>query len=223
MNTSSKDNRNPLFKGLTSLAGPFDPFDVHSLPEKPGALFLEWFAQALREEVLEPHAVTLSTVDEQGRPDSRTLILKDVHGETFYFASSMESRKGHQLQHNPHAAIQIYWPALGRQIRLRGTARETGAEEGAQDFRRRSMEARAVARIGRQSEPLGSEEELEEALAESREELTADPERVAPLWRLYALEIDEAEFWQADTGRKHTRVQYRLRAEGHWEHGLLWP
>lgn len=223
MSETRKDTRNPLFKGLKSLEGPFGSFDTSKLPEKPGELFLEWFAEALRESIPEPHAVTLSTVDEAGRPDSRTLILKDVQGETFFFASGMESRKGLQLQHHFGAAMNLYWPALGRQIRLRGKVVDTGADEGAEDFRRRSIEARAVALTGKQSRPLGSEEELETELAECREKLTNDPNLVSPSWRLYALEIDEAEFWQAEKGRKHTRVQYRLSGEGRWEYGLLWP
>ncbi|WP_037288592.1 pyridoxine/pyridoxamine 5'-phosphate oxidase [Saccharibacillus sacchari] len=223
MSDTKKDNRNPLFRGLKSLTGSFDTFRTEHLPEKPGELFLQWFEDALRRQVTEPHAVTLSTVDGQGRPDARTLILKDVHGETFYFASSIESRKGMQLQEKPYAALTFYWPAVGRQIRLRGTAAETGEEEGADDFRRRPDEARAVAMIGRQSRPLDSREELEAKLTEQRGFLENHPEAAAPLWRLYALEIDEAEFWQADPGRKHTRVQYRLNEQGDWESGLLWP
>ncbi|NGZ74579.1 pyridoxamine 5'-phosphate oxidase [Saccharibacillus sp. VR-M41] len=223
MNKERADSRHPLFRGLKSLSGPFGRFDVSGLPDRPGELFLEWFAGALREKISEPHAAVLSTADRDGRPDARVLILKDVQGETFYFASGMESRKGRQLQHNPHAALTFYWPPLGRQIRLRGAVTDTGAEEGAADFRRRPLEARAVAMTGRQSERLDSEARLEETLAAHRAELERDPEAAAPLWRLYALEIEEAEFWQADAGRKHTRVQYRLSGSGQWEHGLLWP
>lgn len=223
MGDTKKDTRNPLFRGLKSLTGSFDVFDTTSLPDRPGELFLQWFEDALRQQVTEPHAVTLSTVDVEGRPDARTLILKDVHDETFYFASSMESRKGMQLQKNPDVALTFYWPAVGRQIRLRGKAIETGEKEGAEDFRRRPVEARAVAMIGRQSRSLGNAEELESELAEQRLYLKEHPQAAAPLWRLYALEIDEAEFWQADSGRKHTRVQYRLNDRGEWEHGLLWP
>lgn len=223
MGDTKKDNRNPLFRGLKSLTGSFDVFDTKNLPDRPGELFLRWFEDALRQQVTEPHAVTLSTVDGEGRPDARTLILKDVHGETFFFASSMESRKGMQLQERPYAALTFYWPAVGRQIRFRGTASETGENAGADDFRRRPSEARAVAMIGRQSRSLGSQDELENELSEQRRYLEEHPQAAAPLWRLYALEIDEAEFWQADPGRKHTRVQYRLNDRGEWEHGLLWP
>ncbi|MCQ4085529.1 pyridoxal 5'-phosphate synthase [Saccharibacillus sp. JS10] len=223
MSDSKKDNRNPLFRGLKSLTGNFTPFEIDHLPEKPGELFIRWFEQALQERVPEPHAVTLSTVDHEGRPDARMLILKDVHGESFYFASSMESRKGLQLEQNPYAAITFYWHTLGRQIRLRGTATETGSIEGAEDFRRRPAEARAVAMIGRQSKVLESQQELEHVLDEQRQYLQEHPDAAAPLWRLYALKIDEAEFWQADSGRKHTRVQYRLNKDGRWEQQLLYP
>lgn len=218
-----KDKRNPLFRGLKSLEGPFDPFETSALPDRPGELFLNWFEQALGEKAAEPHASTLSTVDEDGRPDARTLILKDVHGETFFFASGLESRKGRQLQQVPHAALTFYWPALGRQIRLRGSVTDTGAQEGADDLRRRGTEARALAMLGRQSEQLDSKAQLDQALAEQREILRQDADAVTPLWRLFALRLEEAEFWQADTDRKHTRVQYRLGENDVWEHGLLWP
>ncbi len=217
------DKRHPLLRGLKSLEGPFDRFDPSSLPAAPGELFLQWFEEALRNKVQEPHAATLSTVDPDGRPDARILILKDVHDDTFYFASGMESRKGQQLQRLPYAALTFYWPALGRQIRLRGRVSDTGVQEGAEDLRRRGTEARALAMLGRQSQQLDSEEQLEQALAEQREVLQSDPEAVTPLWRLWALELEEAEFWQADPDRRHTRIQYRLSGEGRWEHGLLWP
>lgn len=220
---NKQDNRNPLFRGLKSLEGPFGSFEPSSLPQKPGELFLAWFEEALRKKVTEPHAVTLSTVDEEGRPDARTLIVKDVHGETFYFASGMESRKGQQLQHQPYAALTFYWPSVGRQIRLRGRVCDTGTEQGAEDLRRRPVEARALAMIGRQSERLADREQLEQELAKQRHILEQDSEAGTPLWRLYAVELEEAEFWQADHDRKHTRVQYRLNGDGQWEHGLLWP
>ncbi|GGO02309.1 pyridoxamine 5'-phosphate oxidase [Saccharibacillus kuerlensis] len=223
MSADQSDNRNPLFRGLKALEGTFAAFDTSKIPQRPGELFLEWMALALQENVTEPHAVTLSTVDSEGRPDARVLVLKDVHGETFYFASGMESRKGQQLQHNSHAALTFYWPSLGRQIRLRGTVSDTGAEEGAEDLRRRPDEARAIAMTGRQSAPLDNERQLEQALAEYREQLVRDPEAVSPYWRLYAMQIFEAEFWQAHSGRKHTRLQYRLDEDGQWESGLLWP
>ncbi|WP_289142850.1 pyridoxal 5'-phosphate synthase [uncultured Brevibacillus sp.] len=212
-----------LLRSLKSLSGPFQPFDVTQLPESPGALFLQWLNLAIENEVKEPHAMTLSTVDADGYPDARVLILKDVVGEAFYFASSSEGRKGRQLLQNPQAALTFYWPKLGRQVRLRGTVVDMGAEAGAADFRRRSLEARAVALTGLQSQKLEKMDDLEQSLANQRERIKRDPEIVEPSWRLYAVNVREAEFWQGDIHRKHIRIQYHLCDDGQWRYNLLWP
>ncbi|OMF48556.1 pyridoxine/pyridoxamine 5'-phosphate oxidase [Paenibacillus peoriae] len=124
------NNPNDLLRSLESLSGPFPSFDVNMLPETPGELFLQWLNLAIENGVKEPHAMTLSTVDANGYPDARVLILKNVVNDTFYFASSSESRKGQQLKRNPQAAITFYWPMLGRQIRLRGMVEDRGMRPG---------------------------------------------------------------------------------------------
>ncbi|MGG1660280.1 pyridoxamine 5'-phosphate oxidase family protein [Brevibacillus sp. NRS-1366] len=128
--------------------------------------------------------------------------------DTFYFGSGFESRKSQQLKHNPKAALTFYWPILGRQIRLRGTVEDMGDEAGAADFRQRSAEDRAVALTGNQSQELVREEELEYSLAEQRERISRNQDITTLNWRLYALNVKEAEIWQGDTHRKHTRIQY---------------
>jgi len=216
------NNPNELLRGLKSLSGPFPSFDVNRLPETPEELFLQWLNLAIENGVKEPHAMTLSTVDADGYPDARILILKNVVNDTFYFASSFESRKGQQLKRNPQAAITFYWPMLGRQIRLRGTVEDMGDEAGAADFLQRSAEARAIALTGNQSRELVREEELEYSIAKQKERISHDPTITTRNWRLYAMNVREAEFWQGDTHRKHTRVQYYW-SEGQWKHRKLWP
>ncbi|MEC0126569.1 pyridoxine/pyridoxamine 5'-phosphate oxidase [Paenibacillus pabuli] len=216
------DKPSELLRGLKSLSGPFLNWDTEQLPGRPGELFLEWLRLAIDHEVKEPHAMTISTVDSEGFPDARVLILKDVVDEAFYFASGSESRKGQQLGSNPHVALTFYWPALGRQIRIRGTAEDMGAEAGAADFRKRSAGARAVAMTGRQSQELESEEALEHAIAAQKERISRDPDVTTPNWRLYAVNAKEVEFWQGDPERKHVRIQYVLQ-HGQWKHQRLWP
>ncbi|WP_248925955.1 pyridoxine/pyridoxamine 5'-phosphate oxidase [Paenibacillus hamazuiensis] len=211
-----------LLRNLKSLSGPFLSFDVKQLPENPGELFLRWLNLAIENGVKEPHAMTLSTIDAEGCPDARVLILKNVVGDKFYFASSSESRKGQQLKRNPKASLTFYWPILGRQIRLRGTVEDLGDEAGAADFKERSVEARAVALMGNQSQELENEEELEYSLARQRERIKRTPEITTLNWRLYAMNVWEAEFWQGDIHRKHTRIQYYW-VDGQWKHRRLWP
>lgn len=211
-----------LLRSLKSLSGPFPSFDTNLLPDSPGDLFLQWLKLAIEQGVKEPHAMTLSTVDANGYPDARVLILKNVDNDTFYFASSFESRKGQQLKRNPQAALTFYWPTLGRQIRLRGRAKDMGDEAGVADFLQRSAEARAVALTGNQSRELVSEEDLQYSLAIQNERINRDPNTSTVNWRLYALNVSEAEFWQGDPHRQHTRIQYYL-SEGKWKHRRLWP
>jgi pyridoxamine 5'-phosphate oxidase len=92
-------------------------FDTNEVPSAPHELLLTWLEEA-GEQVLAPHAVTLSTVDSEGAPDARVVILKDVDESGFFVASSAQSPKGRQLQANPQAALTFFWPALGRQVRV---------------------------------------------------------------------------------------------------------
>ncbi|MGE7885609.1 pyridoxine/pyridoxamine 5'-phosphate oxidase [Bacillus sp. NPDC094077] len=217
------NNTSQLLRRLKSLSGPFIPFDLKLLPEKPGTLFLQWLNLAIENEVKEPHAMTLSTVDANGYPDARVLILKDVVGDVFYFASGSKGRKGQQLQKNPKVALTFYWPKLGRQVRLRGTVVDMGREAGLTDFLQRSKEARAVALTGLQSQKLENVNDLEHSLADQKERIKCNPQIVAPDWTLYGVNVWEAEFWQGDVYRKHVRIQYNQCEEGQWRHHLLWP
>jgi pyridoxamine 5'-phosphate oxidase len=186
-------------------------------------LFLTWLKDAVRDQVLGPQAMTLATADAAGRVSSRMLICKDLDEDgRWYFASSAGSRKGRELAASPHAALTFYWPAQGRQIRIRGTAAPAGRQASAADFLARSPASRAEALTGRQSQPLEDAAELDEALRRAQAQIAADPGLVAPDWTLYALLADEVEFWQADHQRRHIRLRYQ-RTVGAWTRHLLWP
>lgn len=121
-------------RGLKTLDGPFVPFAVDDAPEHPTTLFLQWFDVALAHGVPEPHAMILSSADENGYPDARVLILKDVDEIGFHFATSVASRKGGQLECRKEAALTFYWSKLGRQVRLRGEVVELDSRVSASDF-----------------------------------------------------------------------------------------
>jgi pyridoxamine 5'-phosphate oxidase len=198
------------------------PFDVDRVPDHPAELFLEWLIAAIDAGVLEPHAMTVSTVDEGGRPSSRVLILKGMTDGGWRFATSRTSRKGRELAENPWAAANFHWREQGRQVRLRGRIREAGSEVSANDFLARPETSRIASAVGRQSEELEHRTDLEDALREAAARLMRKPSEVPPHWTVYDLVPDEVEFWQADPERKHIRLHYRL-SDGHWERTLLWP
>ncbi|UOQ84451.1 pyridoxamine 5'-phosphate oxidase family protein [Gracilibacillus salinarum] len=97
-----------ILRDLKSLTGPFPEFHTEDIPESPSDLFTNWLITAIEKGVHEPHAMTLSTVDEKGAPDARILILKDVANNKWYFASSTISKKGEQLRINPKVALTFY-------------------------------------------------------------------------------------------------------------------
>ncbi|WP_210366003.1 pyridoxal 5'-phosphate synthase [Bacillus sp. REN3] len=216
------DNLTEKLGDLKALEGPFPSFDLEHLPDHPYPLFAEWFDSVLAYKVKEPHAMTLSTVDENGVPDARVLILKDADEHGWYFASSSQSRKGKQIQENPAASLTFYWPVIGRQVRIRGMVRKMDAERSASDFLARGKVARATALAGRQSDLMETREEIDAALSKQLMELDSDPGLIYPFWTLYRLEANEVEFWQGDEGRKHHRVRY-TSLNNEWLKDLLWP
>jgi pyridoxamine 5'-phosphate oxidase len=212
-----------MLRALAVFPAELPDFDTQSAPADPVSLFLMWLRDAIRDQVLGPHIMTLATADSAGCVSSRALICKDVdESGRWYFASGAGSPKGRELAASPHAALSFYWPALGRQIRIRGTAAPAGGEASAADFLARSPASRAEALTGRQSQPLEDPAELDEALRRAHAQVAADPGLVAPDWTLYALLADEVEFWQADHQRRHIRLRYQ-RTAGAWTRHLLWP
>lgn len=203
-------------------AGTIRQFDPDTVPSDPAGLFVQWLREAVDDGVIEPHAMTLSTNDVTGRPDARTLILKDLGDDQWWFATDAHSTKGIQLADCPWAALTFYWPAVGRQVRVRGTVTPGSPELSAADFRARGTVAKAVALASRESQPLADLATCADAVADARRRLTAQPDLVSPSWCSYALVAQTAEFWQADHDRQHLRVQYQRRPEG-WAHTLLWP
>jgi pyridoxamine 5'-phosphate oxidase len=198
-------------------------FDPNAAPDDPVTLFLRWLKAAIQDAVPAPHAMTLATADDRGRPSSRVLICKDVDTDGhWYFASGAASGKGRDLAVNPGAALSFFWPQQGRQIRVRGTAVPAGEQASAADFLARPPASRAESLLGRQSEPLDDLAELDQAFRESHARVTADPGLVAPAWTLYVLTAEEVEFWQGDPERRHIRLQYQRAGNG-WTRQLLWP
>lgn len=216
------DDLRALLRGLAVFAGDLPAFDTEATPDEPVPLFTEWLRTAIERDVPEPHVMTLSTVDSEGRPTSRALILKNVDGSGWQFASTSAGRKGRELGATPFAALNFYWQPLGRQVRVRGAVRSLGPEASARDFLARSPGSRVETLAGRQSEPLTDPADLAEAVARAEQRVAAEPDLVSPTWTLYAVQPDEVEFWQADKGRRHVRLRYERGDDG-WTKGRLWP
>ncbi|MDR2298652.1 MAG: pyridoxal 5'-phosphate synthase [Comamonas sp.] len=221
MSIDSLKNR---LRSLPSLKGPFNELDMDQFPDTPQKAFQRWLDDAIEGGVTEPHAMTLSTVDSDGLPDARVLILKNVDARGWHFAAKADSPKGKQLAKNPNVALTFYWPALGRQIRLRGKAMMLPDAECADDFLTRPEGSKISAVASRQSEILESELELNKSLDEARTFLGRNPEHIELGWRVFVVQPTNIEFWQGATDRLHKRVIFSITAsEAGWQKQMLWP
>ncbi|WP_338118233.1 pyridoxal 5'-phosphate synthase [Streptomyces coryli] len=197
-------------------------FDPETAPDDPLDLFTDWFAGAVAAGEVEPHTMTLATADAEGDPDARTVMLHGADERGWQFATHRGSAKGRQLAVRPRAALHFYWPAVARQVRLRGSVTAAGPEESAADLARRSPGALAAALVGRQSEVLDSYGTLQRAADAAWERARREPDATVPGHTLYLLAPERVEFFQGDPARRHVRVNYR-REQGGWVRELLWP
>lgn len=208
-------------RGWPSFPEQLPGFEPDAAPAQPEELFLDWLTEA-GAHVLAPHAVTLSTVDEDGAPDARVVILKDVGPAGWAVATSSESPKGRQLAANPRAALTFFWPGRGRQVRARGVVTPASAAESAADFLARPPASRVEAYLGRQSEVLPDPDKLAEAATAAEQWVAEHPDTAPETWTRYLVRPDTVEFWQAAPDRRHIRLRYQRDGEG-WRRERLWP
>lgn len=198
-------------------------FDPTQHPPTPQELFLEWFHSAESAGTPEPHTMTVSTIDPDGVPDSRMLVLKDLTADgAWCFAGQRDSTKGAQLGARPVAALLFYWREQIRSVRIRGRIIEGSPEEARADFTARHPEARAVALSGQQGTLVTTGSDLAHDVNTAAKHLAADPTLVPEAWTVWKLDPSEVEFWQGSETRLHTRLRYQRSAYG-WDVTQLRP
>lgn len=190
----------------------------------PFALFAAWMAEAAATEPVDPEAMALATVDADGLPNVRTILLKGAERNGFVFYTNCESAKGQELAANPEAALLFYWKSLGRQIRLRGSIEPASEAEADAYFATRHRESRIGACASRQSRPLASRAALETEV-ERLTEAFGDGEVPRPsYWRGYRLVPLEIEFWRSGSFRLHDRIVFRRASpQQPWIKTRLYP
>ncbi|CAB3775811.1 Pyridoxine/pyridoxamine 5'-phosphate oxidase [Paraburkholderia caffeinitolerans] len=211
---------------MTSLAdlrknyslGSLDASDVDPDPIRQ---FQTWFSQALDAKLPEPNAMTVATVDQEGRPAARILLIKGVDERGFVFFTNYESRKGHELANNPHAALLFHWIELERQVRIEGRVEKTSDAESDAYFHSRPLGSRIGAWASEQSAVIGSRAELEAREREISAQYGEQPPR-PPHWGGYRLVPSAVEFWQGRPSRLHDRIRY-TRDNATWRIERLAP
>lgn len=190
----------------------------------PFALFRSWMAEAEAAEPNDPEAMALATVDAQGLPDVRMILLKGADERGFVFYSNRDSAKGVELAGNPKAALLFYWKSLGRQIRVRGPIEPTTEAEADAYFATRHRESRIGACASAQSRPLASRAVLEEEVMRLTKGF-GDGEVPRPAyWCGYRLVPLEIEFWKSGDFRLHDRIVFRRASPtAPWTKTRLYP
>ncbi|MGY0492576.1 pyridoxamine 5'-phosphate oxidase [Streptomyces sp. WG-D5] len=196
------------------------------LAPHPMEQFTRWFKQAAApgSPLPEPNAMVVSTADAEGRPSSRTVLLKSYDDTGFVFYTNYNSRKAHDLSANPHVALLFPWHPLGRQILVTGTARRTSRAETEEYFHSRPHGSQLGAWASAQSSVVASREELDARYADLARQYPADaPVPVPPHWGGYRVTPDTVEFWQGRANRLHDRLRYTPTPTSTWHITRLSP
>ncbi|ARE75974.1 pyridoxamine 5'-phosphate oxidase [Streptomyces virginiae] len=188
--------------------------DEGSLAENPMDQFALWFQQAADSRLFEPNAMVVSTATPDGRPSSRTVLMKQFDGRGFVFFTNYASRKGRELAENPHVALLFPWHPIARQVIVTGTAARIGRDETAAYFRSRPHGSQLGAWASEQSSVIGSRGELDRRYAELEARYPEGEQvPVPPEWGGLRVFPEAVEFWQGHENRLHDRLRYALDGE----------
>lgn len=201
-----------------------DGLNEAQAPLEPFFLFRRWFDDAVKTEQLpvEPNAMTLATVDKEGRPHCRVLLLKGLDERGFTFFSNYDSAKGQQLAERPFAAMTFFWPSLERQVRIEGRVERVSEAESDGYYQVRPLGSRIGAWASPQSKVIRDRAELEGLLAETERRFQNQVPHCPPHWGGYRLLPERIEFWQGRASRLHDRLNYRQQGDA-WLRERLAP
>ena len=192
--------------------------------EEPFALFGAWFAEAVKAEPNDPNAMSLATVDADGLPDVRMVLMKGFDADGFVFFSHIASQKGRQLAANPKAALLFHWKSLRRQVRIRGPVTPVTDKEADEYFATRPKQAQIGAWASKQSQPLESRFAFEQAIALVAAKHVISEVPRPPGWSGWRVAPQRFEFWHDRPFRLHDRVVFRRpAADVAWTKTRLYP
>lgn len=199
------------------------PLAIKSVLQCPIEQFERWFGEICKApNELDKTAMVLSTIDQNGFPDARIVLLKEIFEKCFIFYTNYQSTKGLQLARNNKASLTFYWPSVCCQVRVKGLVNKIPEKQSDQYFKSRPRGSQVAAIISKQSKEIASREELEQRFLELESQHSEILERPKH-WGGYALEPLEMEFWQGRKNRLHDRIKYIKSSKGSWITQRLQP
>jgi pyridoxamine 5'-phosphate oxidase len=196
--------------------------DADNLDIDPYQLFDSWFAEAKISEINDADAMAIASVDSDGMPSVRMVLLKEVASEGFVFYTNYTSRKASELLETGKAAFVMHWKSLRRQVRVSGKVEQVPAAQSDAYFASRPRGSQIGAWASDQSKALDSRKTLEQAVADAETRYPQDIPR-PPHWGGFLIRPDEIEFWADGEYRLHDRFRYTRNAAGIWQAARLYP
>ncbi|SHE75881.1 Pyridoxamine 5'-phosphate oxidase [Litoreibacter ascidiaceicola] len=191
--------------------------------EDPFEIARHWLTEAEKVEPNDPNAIALATVDANGLPNARMVLLKDIESDAFVFYTNFESAKARELDSSGTAAFVMHWKSLRRQVRVRGIVSREDGEQADVYYKSRSLKSRLGAWASKQSQPLSSRGALMAKVAKVTAEKGLNPDR-PPFWGGFRIQPVEIEFWADGPARLHDRFRWtRNDPESPWKTSRLSP
>jgi pyridoxamine 5'-phosphate oxidase len=198
--------------------------DFDHPPADPVEQFHRWFAEAAeRGKTPNPHAMTLATVDADGRPAARIVLLKQFDSDGAVFFTNYQSAKGEALAAHPRAELLFFWDHLDRQVRMSGPVMKVSPAESDAYFATRPRGSQIGAWASAQSQPVDSRAALEQQFNQTQERFGDGPVPRPAHWGGYRVAVQQVEFWQGQVNRLHDRVVYIKQTDGSWTAQRLQP
>lgn len=197
--------------------------DENDLAANPIDLFRRWLDDAIKAELKDPTAMTVATVDADGQPSQRIVLLKHVDDGGFVFYTNLGSRKAQEIDVNPKVSLHFPWHMMERQVRVCGVAQKLSMKENAAYFFSRPKDSQLAAFVSKQSKPIPTRQLLMTQFHQLKEKFADKQLPVPDFWGGFRIVPSQIEFWQGGSDRLHDRFEYSREAQGDWAVQRLMP
>lgn len=202
----------------------FDYLDIDSICDNPIDLFAKWFEEAEScDKIIEPNAMTISTVNELNQPSSRIVLLKEFSDEGFIFFTNYQSKKAKSIKINKMVSLSFFWQFLERQVTVNGIAEKVSDKKSDEYFNSRPRSSQISAIISDQSSEIPNLKYLEQKFEKKQKELEGKKIIRPNYWGGIIIKPLEIEFWQGRPNRLHNRVLFKINENSKWDAKLLSP